>query len=105
MSGRQSNRSKSMLGHSESCRGVVGKVGCVGKGLDRKKKEAEEFGWGQAMMDFTHPTKNFGLRAIGWDTFKLRNDTLRPVWQSGEEIVIAEVAGKPIRKRQRFDLP
>lgn len=66
---------------------------------------ADVFGWGQAVVDFTHPAKNFGLRAIGWDTFKPRNDMLRPVWQRGEGIVIAEVAGKPIRKRQRFDLP
>lgn len=56
------------------------------------------FGWGQAVVDFTHPAKNFGLRAIGGDTFKPRNDMLRPVWQRGEGIVIAEVAGKPIRK-------
>lgn len=30
---------------------------------------------------------------------------LRLMWQSGEGTVIGEVAGKPIRKRQRFDMP
>lgn len=38
-------------------------------------------------------------------THKPRNDTLRPMWQHGEGIAIGEVAGKPIRKQQRFDLP
>lgn len=57
-------------------------------------------------MDFIHPAKNFGLGAIGWDTFKFRNDMFRwSMWQNGEGIGIGEVAGKPIRKQQRFDLP
>lgn len=56
-------------------------------------------------MDLMHPAKNFGLRAIEWDTFKSGNDMLRSVWQSGEGIVIGEMAGKAIKKQQRFDLP
>lgn len=94
-----------MLGHSGSCRGVAGGSRCVGKGLERKKNAAELFGRGQAVMDFTRSVKNFGLRAVEQDTFKPRNDMLRLMWQSGEGTVIGEVAGKPIRKRQRSDLP
>lgn len=44
-----------------------------------------------------------GFRAAGWDTFKHRNDMLRPVWQNGEAIVMAEVSGKPIRKGLPLD--
>lgn len=100
---RQRSRGKGP-GHIEPCRGFAGKVGCVGKGLD-KRNETEAVGWDQAVMDLIHPAKNFGLRAIEWDTFKSGNDMLRSVWQSGEGIVIGEVAGKPIKKQQRFDLP
>lgn len=57
------------------------------------------------MLDFIHPAKNFGLGAIEWDTFKSGNDMLRSMWQSGEGVVMGEVAGKPIKKQQRFDLP
>lgn len=42
-----------------------------------KRNETEAVGWGRAVMDFIHPSKNFGLGAIEWNTFESVRDMLR----------------------------